>query len=119
MTAATPSKKGASSGGAGGKRGKKGSSHTNGETSPETGNGDCNNAPPMPSRADDDEDEDDVDWGEDVSDAAVQARRIQELSGAVSSMVVTDDLEKTSTERVDIFYAFVKVGIWGKLIIVY
>jgi translation initiation factor 5 len=58
---------------------------------------------------DDEDDDDDVDWGEDVSEAAVQARRLQELSGAVSSMVVTEDLEKTPSERVDIFYAYVKV----------
>ena len=57
------------------------------------------------------DDDDDVDWGEDVSEAAVQARRIQELSGAVSSMVVTEDLEKTPSERVDIFYAYVKVSL--------
>ena len=55
------------------------------------------------------DEDDDVDWGEDVSDAAVQARRMQELTGAVSSMVVTDDLEKTPTERVNIFYNYVKV----------
>lgn len=55
------------------------------------------------------EEDDDVDWGEDVSADAVRARQMQELGGAVSSMVVTDDLEKTPSARVDMFYAFVKV----------
>lgn len=103
MTAATPNKKSTVVAGSGGhkKSGKK-----NGEVSPEAGNGDS--APILPKRVCDDADDDDVDWGEDVSDAAVQARRMEELSGAVSSMVVTDDLEKTPSERVDIFYAYVK-----------
>ena len=59
--------------------------------------------------AHDDDDDDDVDWGEDVSEDAVNKRRMEELSGAVSSMVVTDDLDKSPRERVDIFYAFIKV----------
>ena len=58
-----------------------------------------------------DDEDDDVDWGEDVSEAAVQARRMQELSGAVSSMVVTEDLEKTPSERIDIFHAYLKVRV--------
>jgi len=105
MTAAasTPGKK--DKGGKKGKKGKDGET-CNGDASPEAGNGD--NAIKRLKSKNEEEDEDDVDWGEDVSDAAVQARRMQELTGAVSSMVVTDDLEKTPAERVNIFYNFVK-----------
>jgi translation initiation factor 5 len=98
MTAATPQKKG-------GKKGKKG--ETNGDVSPEVGNGE-KQLKRNTSQTVEADDEDDVDWGEDVSEAAVQARRLQELSGAVASIVVTDDLEKTPTERVNIFYNYVK-----------
>jgi len=101
-SAATPGKKT--------KRDKKAGSSTNGDVSPEVGNGDSNNMPPMRSVSGGavNEEEEDDDWGEDVSEAAVEARRIQELSGAVSSMVVTEDLQKTPSERVNIFYAFIK-----------
>lgn len=107
MTAAagTPGKDKAK-GGKKGKKGKDAESVTNGNASPEVGNGDVNLK--RNSSHKEEEDEDDVDWGEDVSDAAVQARRIEQLSGAVTSMVVTDDLEKTPQERVNIFYSFVK-----------
>ena len=55
-----------------------------------------------------DEDEDEVDWGEDTSEAAVQ-QRMGELTSAAKVMTISDDLEKTQQERVDLFYAFVKV----------
>lgn len=107
MTAAagTPGKKEK-----GGKKGKKGKddSVTNGDASPEAGNGDKSLKRHSSKIQQEEEEEDDVDWGEDVSDAAVQARQLEALTGAVSSMVVTDDLEKTPAERVNIFYNFVK-----------
>jgi len=53
------------------------------------------------------DDEDDVDWGEDTSEAAVN-KRMGELTTAAKNMTFTDDLEKTPQERIDIFYAFVK-----------
>ena len=61
--------------------------------------------------------DDDIDWGEDTSDAAVKARQEAELSGATKNIVISDDLEKSAPERVDMFYSFVKVhshfsGIW-------
>lgn len=112
MTAATPQKGKKDRTSKGGKRGKD-EPVTNGSASPEhTGNGDKNHTPLAADKKSGgggaDVDDEDVEWGEDVSDAAVAARRMQDLSGAVSSMVVTDDLEKTPQERVDIFYAFVK-----------
>ena len=57
----------------------------------------------------DDWGEDDVDWGEDVSEDAVK-QRLDEISGAARSMTLSDDLEKTQSERVNIFYDFVKVS---------
>ena len=56
---------------------------------------------------DSNEDEDD-DWGEDVSEEAV-AKRMQELTDAAKTLAMSEDLEKTANERIDLFYAFVKV----------
>ena len=50
-----------------------------------------------------------MDWGEDVSEDAVK-QRLDEISGAARSMTLSDDLEKTQSERVNIFYDFVKVS---------
>jgi len=52
--------------------------------------------------------DDEDDWCEDTSAAAVKAR-MEALSGAAKTMTISDDLEKTPQERVDIFYSFVKV----------
>lgn len=51
--------------------------------------------------------DDDEDWGEDTSDAAVQSRML-DLTDAAKSLALNDDLEKTQQERLDIFYHFVK-----------
>ena len=59
--------------------------------------------------------EDEVDWGEDVSDAAVQLR-MEELSDAAQKLTVSEDLEKTQQERIDLFYQFVKVCITSCLV---
>jgi len=53
--------------------------------------------------------DDEIDWGEDTSDAAVKARQEAELSGAMKNIVISDDVEKSAQERVDMFYSFVKV----------
>ncbi len=53
-------------------------------------------------------DAEDDDWCEDTSDAAVQAR-MEALSGAAKVMTISDDLEKSQQERIDMFYSFVKV----------
>lgn len=52
--------------------------------------------------------EDDEDWGEDLSDEAVQ-KRMLELTDAAKNMAMSEDLEKTANERMDLFYTFVKV----------
>lgn len=58
-------------------------------------------------------DKDDDDWGEDVSDEAV-AKRMKELTDAAKNMAMSDDLEKTANERMDLFYNFVKNKISSK-----
>ena len=55
------------------------------------------------------EEEDEVDWGEDTSEAAVQ-KRMGELSSAAKNMTISDDVEKSQLQRVDLFYAYVKVS---------
>lgn len=91
----TPNKKEKKSG----KKGKKDS--TNGEASPEPG--DHQNSIRDMAEVNDD----DVDWGEDVSDAAV-AQRMEALSGAAKSMTISDDLGKTPQERTDLFFKYVQ-----------
>ena len=39
----------------------------------------------------------------------MKARQEAELSGATKNIVISDDLEKSAQERVDMFYSFVKV----------
>jgi len=41
----------------------------------------------------------------------VKARQEAELSGATKNIVISDDLEKSAQERVDMFYSFVKVSL--------
>ena len=50
----------------------------------------------------------DDDWGEDVTEEAVQAR-IEDLSGHVTSLTMNSEMEKTQVERVDSFYKLVEV----------
>ncbi|KAK7490184.1 hypothetical protein BaRGS_00018529 [Batillaria attramentaria] len=52
------------------------------------------------------EDEDD-DWGEEISEEAVK-QRMEELSGAAKGLALTDDLEKTDKDRMDIVYKHIK-----------
>uniref|UniRef100_A0A069DTN5 Eukaryotic translation initiation factor 5 n=1 Tax=Panstrongylus megistus TaxID=65343 RepID=A0A069DTN5_9HEMI len=49
----------------------------------------------------------DDDWAVDVSEEAVRAR-LQDLTDGAKNLTMTDDLEKTEKERMDIFYATVK-----------
>jgi translation initiation factor 5 len=51
--------------------------------------------------------DDDDDWGEDVSDAAVK-QRMEELTDAAKALALSEELEKTQQERLDLFYEFVK-----------
>ncbi|CAG0922511.1 unnamed protein product [Notodromas monacha] len=53
------------------------------------------------------EEADDDDWSVDVSPEAVK-RRMEDLSNGVKNLAVTDDLEKTEKERIDILYNYVK-----------
>ncbi|XP_014486505.1 PREDICTED: eukaryotic translation initiation factor 5 [Dinoponera quadriceps] len=86
---------------------------TNGNRSgsPESGH-DANNAadlliaePPKRNVANDEEDDDK--WAVDVSEEAVRAR-LQDLTDGAKGMTMSDDLEKTEKERMDMFYKLVK-----------
>lgn len=61
--------------------------------------------------ADNDEDDDDWgeddDWGDDVSEEAVQ-KRMKDLTSGVANLAMNDDLEKTETERINLFHHYVK-----------
>ncbi|XP_032685846.1 eukaryotic translation initiation factor 5 [Odontomachus brunneus] len=61
--------------------------------------------PPPRNLANDEEDNEK--WATDVSDAAVRARR-QDLTDGAKSMTMSDDLEKSEKERMDMFYKLVK-----------
>jgi translation initiation factor 5 len=50
---------------------------------------------------------DDGDWSVDVSPEAVK-RRMEDLSNGVKGLAITDDLDKTEKERIDMLYEFVK-----------
>lgn len=54
-----------------------------------------------------DDDWDDGEWSADVSEEAVK-QRMKELSEGVKGLAMDDDMEKTETERVNIFHNFVK-----------
>lgn len=54
-----------------------------------------------------DDDDDNTTWSADVSEEAVRAR-MHDLTDGAKTMTISDDLEKTEKERVDLFYEFVK-----------
>ncbi|KAF7265390.1 eukaryotic translation initiation factor 5 [Rhynchophorus ferrugineus] len=56
---------------------------------------------------DDNNGDDDTEWAVDVSEEAVRAR-MQDLTDGAKHMTISDDLEKTEKERMDIFYSQVK-----------
>lgn len=56
---------------------------------------------------DDNNDEDDENWTVDVSQEAVN-KRMKELSMGVKGLAMDDDIEKSETERLNIFYEFAK-----------
>ncbi|XP_076656454.1 eukaryotic translation initiation factor 5 [Halictus rubicundus] len=102
-----------------GKRGKR-SKRANGDTTTTTtatANGDRSGSPENDTSAKDivvevpekipDEDVDDVNWAVDVSEEAVRAR-LQDLTDGAKGMTISDDLEKTEKERMDMFYKLVK-----------
>lgn len=55
----------------------------------------------------DGDDDDDVNWTVDTSVEAVRAR-MQDLTDGAKNMTVSDDIDKTEKERLDIFYELVK-----------
>lgn len=79
----------------------KGKNAVNGDGSPEPQKDELVKVlPPAPEYDDDD-------WGEDTSEAAVQ-KRMLELSDAAKTLALSEDVEKTPQERIDIFYTLVK-----------
>uniref|UniRef100_A0A4W4ECB9 Eukaryotic translation initiation factor 5 n=1 Tax=Electrophorus electricus TaxID=8005 RepID=A0A4W4ECB9_ELEEL len=54
-----------------------------------------------------DGDDDDEDWAEETTEEA-QRRRMEEISDHAKNLTLTEDLEKTLEERVNMFYNFVK-----------
>ncbi|KAK1795908.1 hypothetical protein P4O66_009020 [Electrophorus voltai] len=54
-----------------------------------------------------DGDDDDEDWAEETT-AEAQRRRMEEISEHAKGLTLSDDLEKTLEERVNMFYNFVK-----------
>lgn len=55
-------------------------------------------------------DDDDLDWSADVSEEAVN-KRMSELTSGIKGLAMDKDVEKTESERVNIFHKFVKVKI--------
>ena len=55
-----------------------------------------------------DGDDDDEDWAEETTEEA-QRRRMEEISEHAKNLTLSEDLEKTLEEMVNIFYNFVKV----------
>lgn len=52
-------------------------------------------------------DDDDDDWAVDTSEEAI-AKRMEDLTDGAKGITLNEDLEKTQTERLNIFYNFVK-----------
>ena len=57
-----------------------------------------------------DDDVDEEEWSVDTSEDAVKAR-MEKMTNGVATLTMHSDLEKTSAERVDLFYKFSKVNI--------
>ena len=55
------------------------------------------------------DDGDEEEWSVDTSEDAVKAR-MEKMSNGVATLTMHSDLEKTSAERVDLFYKFSKVN---------
>ncbi|MGH0139447.1 UNVERIFIED_CONTAM: hypothetical protein FKN15_063910 [Acipenser sinensis] len=84
------------------KKNRKGKDKENGSGSGEAGNPNDIDAPDAVDRDDDDED-----WGEETTEEA-QRRRMEEISDHAKNLTLSEDLEKTLEERVNLFYNFVK-----------
>lgn len=55
--------------------------------------------------------DDDDDWGSDEADNGQQ--RIEELTEAAKKLMASEELEKSTEERLEIFYKFVEVSDWN------
>ncbi|KAL1464707.1 hypothetical protein WDU94_004331 [Cyamophila willieti] len=60
-----------------------------------------------PEAVSDEVDDEDGGWSADISEEAVRARAL-DLSSGVKGLTISEDLEKTEKERMDIFYSCVK-----------
>lgn len=89
-----------------GKRAKR-SSRKNGENGERSGSPKSDEDNDIVGAPDKMADEDETDWAVDVSEEAVRAR-LQDLSDGAKGLTITDDLEKTEKERMDLFYNRVK-----------
>lgn len=91
------------------KRTKKVNGESNGETNGENRSSDNDNEADLPVEVPEvkGSDDDEAEWAVDCSEEAVRAR-LQDLTDGAKGMTISDDLEKTEKERMDIFYNFVK-----------
>lgn len=94
-----------------GKRSKKANGEANGTNGTEDGgrssdNDSTDQVVEAPNKVAD-ENDDDGNWAVEVSEEAVRAR-LQELTDGAKGMTITDDLEKTEKERMDLLYEFIK-----------
>ncbi|XP_029039195.1 eukaryotic translation initiation factor 5 [Osmia lignaria lignaria] len=100
-----------------GKRSKRANGDTTTTTTTATANGDRSGSPENDTSTTDivveapekmaSEDCDDDNWAVDVSEEAVRAR-LQDLTDGAKGMTISDDLDKTEKERMDMFYKLVK-----------
>ena len=56
----------------------------------------------------DSDSDDDEDWSVDTSEAAVKAR-LENLTDGANALTLNDDLEKSVTDRLNMFFEFVEV----------
>lgn len=84
-----------------GKKAKRGKKQDGQSNSPKQGSDGSENE--LDATGDVDED----DWAVDVSEAAVKAR-MEDLTSGAKGLTISEDLEKTPKERIDLFYSFVK-----------